>query len=147
MRGLFTKSEAIIEKRIESLNLKCRVKIDIKGAIAQGGILRTMIGIALPAGATLAATGYRGQQWPHSSNLQSQLQNHKRLHQQKTNNRSQEIAVEPIIYSPAHTSEFNILKTKSVILKAASCIAFALSLKAQAEVDYGYMYPPVLPNE
>lgn len=39
------------------------------------------------------------------------------------------------------------MNTKSVILKTASLISFALSVNAQAEVDYGYMYPPMLPNE
>ncbi|KWU49769.1 hypothetical protein [Pseudomonas palleroniana] len=56
LRGQFTKSVAIIEKKIESLDLKCRVKVDLKGAIAQGGILGTVIGAAsLPIGAALAA--------------------------------------------------------------------------------------------
>jgi hypothetical protein len=36
---------------------------------------------------------------------------------------------------------------KSVALKAAGCLALALSLNAHAEVDYGYMYPPMRPNE
>ncbi|MBD8742602.1 hypothetical protein IFR41_24015 [Pseudomonas fluorescens] len=57
LRSQFTKSVIIVEKKIESLDLKCRVKIDIKGAIAQGGILGTIIGISsLPVGAVLAAT-------------------------------------------------------------------------------------------
>lgn len=56
LRGKFTESVAIIEKRIESLNLKCRVKVDAKAAIAQGGILGTVIGVAsLPIGVALAA--------------------------------------------------------------------------------------------
>ena len=36
---------------------------------------------------------------------------------------------------------------KSAILKTAGCLSFILSLHAQAEVDYGNMYPPMLPNE
>lgn len=56
LRGQFTKSIVIIEKKIESLGLKCRVKVDMKGAIAQGGILGTVIGAAsLPVGVVLAA--------------------------------------------------------------------------------------------
>ncbi|CAI8812456.1 hypothetical protein [Pseudomonas zeae] len=56
LRGQFNKSVARVEKKIESLGLKCRVKVDIKGAIAQGGMLGTIIGAAsLPAGVVLAA--------------------------------------------------------------------------------------------
>jgi hypothetical protein len=44
-------------------------------------------------------------------------------------------------------TELNKLKIKPAILKAASCLIFTLSLNAQAEVDYGHMYPPMLPNE
>lgn len=39
------------------------------------------------------------------------------------------------------------MKIKSAILKTSGCLAFALSLNAQAEVDYGHMYSPMLPNE
>lgn len=56
LRGEFTKSVINVEKKIESLGLKCRVKVDIKGALAQGGMLGTIIGAAsLPIGVTLAA--------------------------------------------------------------------------------------------
>jgi hypothetical protein len=56
LRGQFTKSVGIVEKKIESLGMKCRVKVDMKGAIAQGGILGTFIGVAsLPVGVALAA--------------------------------------------------------------------------------------------
>lgn len=65
LRGQFTKSVVIVEKKIESLDLKCRVKSDIKGAITQGGILGAVIGIAsLPIGiavataATVVSTGH-----------------------------------------------------------------------------------------
>ena len=39
------------------------------------------------------------------------------------------------------------MKTKSTILKATICLALTVAINAQAEVDYGYMYPPMLPNE
>ena len=39
------------------------------------------------------------------------------------------------------------MNIKSVALKAAGCLALAFSLNVQAEVDYGYMYPPMLPSE
>lgn len=39
------------------------------------------------------------------------------------------------------------MKTESVILKIACCLALLLSLNVQAEVDYGHMYSPMLPNE
>lgn len=39
------------------------------------------------------------------------------------------------------------MKIKPAILKAASCLIFTLSLNVQAEVDYGHIYPPMLPNE
>ncbi|UZM16303.1 hypothetical protein LZV00_11605 [Pseudomonas kielensis] len=56
LRGQLTKSAAFFERQIESLDLKCRVKVDMKGAIAQGGILGTVIGVAsLPVGVVLAA--------------------------------------------------------------------------------------------
>lgn len=56
LRGQFTKSVGTVEKKIESLGMKCRVKVDLKGAIAQGGILGTFIGAAsLPVGVVLAA--------------------------------------------------------------------------------------------
>lgn len=56
LRGCFNASIKHIETRIEHLGLKCRVKVDIKGSIAQGGLLGTIIGAAsLPIGITLAA--------------------------------------------------------------------------------------------
>lgn len=56
LRGNFNASIKLIETRIEHLGLKCRVKVDVKGAITQGGILGTIIGAAsLPAGVVLAA--------------------------------------------------------------------------------------------
>lgn len=56
LRGNFATAIKLLEKEIESLELKCRVKSDIKGAIAQGGILGTVIGVAsLPVGVALAA--------------------------------------------------------------------------------------------
>jgi predicted nucleic acid-binding protein len=56
LRGTFNASIKFIETRIEHLGLKCRIKIDAKGAIAHGGILGTIIGAAsLPAGVVLAA--------------------------------------------------------------------------------------------
>ncbi|EIK59806.1 hypothetical protein [Pseudomonas lactis] len=56
LRGSFTATINFVEKEIESHGLKCRVKVDIKGAIAQGGVLGTVIGVAsLPAGVALAA--------------------------------------------------------------------------------------------
>ena len=65
LRGQFTKSVGIVEKKIESLGMKCRVKVDMKGAIAQGGILGTVIGaaslpigVALAAAATVVSTGH-----------------------------------------------------------------------------------------
>lgn len=39
------------------------------------------------------------------------------------------------------------MKIESVILKTAGCLVFLLSLNVQAEVDYGHMYSPMLPNE
>ncbi|MCK3828293.1 hypothetical protein E3O56_23115 [Pseudomonas sp. W2Aug9] len=65
LRGSFTASIKSVENEIERLGLKCRVKSDMKGAIAQGGILGTFIGaaslpvgVALAAAATLASTGH-----------------------------------------------------------------------------------------
>lgn len=56
LRGNFNASIKHLETRIEHLELKCRVKVDLKGAIAQGGLLGTLIGAAsLPAGVVLAA--------------------------------------------------------------------------------------------
>lgn len=56
LRGNFTAAINFVEKEIERLGLKCRVKSDRKGAIAQGGILGTVIGVAsLPVGVALAA--------------------------------------------------------------------------------------------
>jgi len=56
LRGNFTTAIKSVEREIECLGLKCRVKVDMKGAIAQGGILGTIIGAAsLPAGVVLAA--------------------------------------------------------------------------------------------
>ena len=56
LRGSFTASIKSVENEIERLGLKCRVKSDMKGAIAQGGILGTFIGVAsLPVGVALAA--------------------------------------------------------------------------------------------
>jgi len=39
------------------------------------------------------------------------------------------------------------LNIKSAALNAAGCLALALSLNALADVDYGHMYSPMLPNE
>ena len=39
------------------------------------------------------------------------------------------------------------MRIESVILKIACCLALLLSLNVQAEVDYGHMYSPMLPNE
>ena len=65
LRGSFTASIKSVENEIELLGLKCRVKSDMKGAIAQGGMLGTFIGaaslpvgVALAAAATLASTGH-----------------------------------------------------------------------------------------
>ena len=56
LRGNFNASIKYIETRIEHLGLKCRVKVDAKGAIAQGGLLGTLLGAAsLPASVVLAA--------------------------------------------------------------------------------------------
>ncbi|AZE56818.1 hypothetical protein C4K03_4680 [Pseudomonas synxantha] len=56
LRGNFNASIKQLETRIEHLGLKCRVKVDLKGAIAQGGFLGTLIGAAsLPVGIVLAA--------------------------------------------------------------------------------------------
>ncbi|WP_350616245.1 hypothetical protein [Pseudomonas sp. HY7a-MNA-CIBAN-0227] len=56
LRGNFNASIKYIETRIEALGLKCRAKVDIKGAVAQGGVLGTLIGaVSLPAAAVLAA--------------------------------------------------------------------------------------------
>ena len=56
LRGSFNESIKHLETHIEHLGLKCRVKVDLKGAIAQGGILGTFIGAAsLPVGVALAA--------------------------------------------------------------------------------------------
>lgn len=56
IRGNLITTIKYVETRIEQLGLKCRVKVDMKGAIAQGGILGTIIGAAsLPAGVVLAA--------------------------------------------------------------------------------------------
>lgn len=57
LRGNFTKAIKSLEKEVECLGFKCRVKSDIKGAITQGGILGAVIGIAsLPIGIALATT-------------------------------------------------------------------------------------------
>ena len=56
LRGQFTKSVGIVEKKIEGLGMKCRVKVDAKGALAQGGVLGALMGAAsLPASVLLAA--------------------------------------------------------------------------------------------
>ena len=39
------------------------------------------------------------------------------------------------------------MNLKSALLNTAGCAVLALSINAQAEVDYGYMYPPMVPNE
>lgn len=39
------------------------------------------------------------------------------------------------------------MNIKSAALNAAGCLALALSLNALADVDYGHMYSPMLPNE
>lgn len=65
LRGCFNTGIKHIESRIERQGLKCRVKTDTKGALAQGGILGTIIGVAsLPASvaiataATIASAGH-----------------------------------------------------------------------------------------
>jgi hypothetical protein len=56
LRGNFMPGIKLVETKIESQGLKCRIKSDVKGAIAQGGILGAVIGAAsLPAGVVLAA--------------------------------------------------------------------------------------------
>ncbi|WP_236192344.1 hypothetical protein [Pseudomonas urethralis] len=39
------------------------------------------------------------------------------------------------------------MKAKSSILKTAGLLPLLFSLNAQADVDYGYLYPSTLPNE
>ncbi len=56
LRGNFIPGIKLVETKIESQGLKCRIKSDVKGAIAQGGILGAVIGAAsLPVGVVLAA--------------------------------------------------------------------------------------------
>lgn len=56
LRGNFIPGIKLVETMIESQGLKCRIKSDVKGAIAQGGILGVVIGAAsLPVGVVLAA--------------------------------------------------------------------------------------------
>lgn len=60
LRGQFTKSVLKIEKKIESLGLKCRVSSDLKGVVAKGGVLGVFGAVAsistLPLLAISAAT-------------------------------------------------------------------------------------------
>ena len=60
LRGQFTKSVLKVEKKIESLGLKCRVSSDLKGVVAKGGALGVFGAVAsistLPLLAISAAT-------------------------------------------------------------------------------------------
>ncbi|PTQ70314.1 hypothetical protein [Pseudomonas sp. GV071] len=56
LRGNFAEAIKLIETKIESLGMKCRVRSDVKASMAQGGILGGIIGVAsLPAGLAIGA--------------------------------------------------------------------------------------------
>ncbi|MBV7515833.1 hypothetical protein [Pseudomonas sp. PDM25] len=56
LRGNFNAGIKYIETHIEHLGLTCRIKVDAKGALAQGGVLGALMGAAsLPASVVLAA--------------------------------------------------------------------------------------------
>jgi hypothetical protein len=56
LRGSFNAGIKYIEAHIEHLGLTCRIKVDAKGALAQGGVLGALMAAAsLPAGVVLGA--------------------------------------------------------------------------------------------
>lgn len=56
LRGNFTAGIKLVETKIESLGMKCRVKSDVKSSVIQGGILGGVLGIAsMPVTLTAAA--------------------------------------------------------------------------------------------
>lgn len=56
LRGQFKAGIKMVETKIESLGMKCRVKSDLKSAVMQGGAAGALIGlVSAPATLTVAA--------------------------------------------------------------------------------------------
>lgn len=56
LRGSFNAGIKMVESKIESLGMKCRVKSDLKSAVMQGGAAGALIGlVSAPATLTVAA--------------------------------------------------------------------------------------------
>ncbi|MBV2132596.1 hypothetical protein KRX52_07230 [Pseudomonas sp. MAP12] len=56
LRGNFTDGIKLVETKIESLGMKCRVKSDVKSAAIQGGIAGGIMGlVSMPVSLTAAA--------------------------------------------------------------------------------------------
>lgn len=60
LRGNFKAGIKMVETKIESLGMKCRVKSDTKSALAQGGAFGAVLGILIAAGVigTAACVGH-----------------------------------------------------------------------------------------
>lgn len=58
LRGNFMAGIKLIETKIESLGMKCRIKSDVKSAVVQGGALGAVFSVlSLPATLTAATIG------------------------------------------------------------------------------------------
>lgn len=58
LRGNFSAGIKLVETKVESLGMKCRVKSDLKSSLMQGGIMGGVLGaVSLPASLTATAIG------------------------------------------------------------------------------------------
>ncbi|HFT1767704.1 TPA: hypothetical protein RS471_000239 [Pseudomonas aeruginosa] len=58
LRGNFSAGIKLVETRIESLGMKCRVRSDLKSSLMQGGIMGGVLGaVSVPVSLTAVAIG------------------------------------------------------------------------------------------